>query len=155
MFTWFKELFILAGMLFKKTSNLNDVEILKMKYFPFKNFSYMAWCGKIVTRRDVTIEQMGQQNKNHEYGHLMQAKHYKYFIQYYLVYVWEWLKGCPLKSTMAAYYTIPFEVQAYANQHNPNYDYNRDDLKKRYTLKKRQKQYKSRKYDWKYYIKTL
>ena len=97
---------------------------------------------------------MGSESKNHELGHAKQAAYYKRWIYYYLVYCWEWLKGNPFTG-IGAYYTIPFEIQAYGNQHNSTYDYNRSDLKSKYTIKKRRSVYKKYKYGWKNYCKSL
>lgn len=156
MFAWFKELFVLIQMIFGRTEKCDKLEILQMKYFPFKNYSYMMWCGKLVTRKNITIRNIPSHVGNHENGHLIQAKFYKWWIQYYLVYFWEWLKGIPFWPPFnSAYYTIPFEVQAYANQHIPEYDYNREDLKSKYTIKYRKREYKKNKTYWKNYIKYL
>ena len=156
MFKWFIELFTLIKMLFKSINKYNDIELINMKYFPFREYTYMAWCGKVITKKNIKWEDIGQYIKNEEIGHLKQASFYNYWIQYYLVYVWEWIKGNPFTSPYkSAYYTIPFEIQARANRHNPDYDYNRVDLKNKYTLKNRKRIYKENRKGWTKYIKTL
>lgn len=150
---WFKELFMLIGMLFSKVDRTRDINVIITKHFPFEGYAYMMWCGCIVTRKTTDIS---EESYNHEKGHLIQASFYKWWIQYYAVYLWEWIKGNPIiNPASSAYYTIPFEIQAYANQHDSNYDYNRDDLKNKYTLKNRKKLYKSYRFEWKYFVKTL
>ena len=156
MFTWFKELFTLAKMLFKRTDEKNEVDIITMKYFPFKGYIYMAWCGEIITRKNITWDDMSESSKNEEFGHLKQASFYKYWFQYYLVYVWEWIKGNPIIApASSAYFTIPFEMHAKANRHNSSYDYNRDDLKNKYTLRNRKQLYKMYRFEWENYCRGL
>lgn len=156
MFTWFKELFALVKMLFKKTTVSTDVELVKMNYFPFKGYAYMAWCGKVITRKNIEWEDIPRYIQNEEMGHLKQAAFYKYWFQYYLVYVWEWIKGNPIvHPASSAYYTIPFEVQAKANRRNPEYDYNREDLKTKYTLRDRKRIYNDYRYEWENYCRSL
>ena len=56
MFTWFKELFTLVGMLFKRTNKKNEVDIIIMKHFPFEGYNYIAWCGEIITKKNINCE---------------------------------------------------------------------------------------------------
>lgn len=70
------------------------------------------------------------------------------------------LKGNPFtKPFRSAYYTIPYEVEAYANENDFNYTfvYNPDLIRLKYNLKNRKKLFKSFKTlrEWKQYIKTL
>ena len=44
------ELLLLIKLLFTKVKD--SVEILQLKHFPFKGFSAMFWCGKIITRNN-------------------------------------------------------------------------------------------------------
>ena len=154
MILWIKELLILIKLIFGKTYFPKDIEILKMRYFPFKGYSYMMWCGKIISRYD--SPQISDKSKHHELCHMMQAIHYKYWVQYYIIYVWEWLKGNPITEPyISAYFTNPFEIQVYANENDVLYDYNIYDLKTKYNLKNRKKLFKENGYFWKKYIKTL
>lgn len=51
-----KELWTLVKMLFSgKPEYVTDAELLGMDHFPFKGYSYMMWCGKLIYRND-TIE---------------------------------------------------------------------------------------------------
>lgn len=167
MFTWFKELFNLIGMLFTtKPSELKEVELKEMKYFPFKNAKYMMWCGYMVYRtssRELIEKQMEKESfktdKRHETLHLKQAQCKGSWVKYYSSYIWQWLKGNPLfNGNKAAYYTIPFEMEAYANEDNQqyldNYDCNKISC---YKIKDRIKEYKkfNSSYNWKQYIKTF
>jgi hypothetical protein len=154
MLTWFKELFMLVGMLFSKIDLNKPIQIIAMKKFPFNRYGCMMWCGSIITKKENL--KISQTTFNHEKGHLIQASFYKWWIQYYAVYLWEWIKGNPFTyPTISAYYTIPFEIQAYANEQNPNYDYNREDLKNKYTFKNRKSLYNKYKFEWIDWIKML
>lgn len=162
-----KELWVLVKMLFRsKPSDTDEVKLTGMNHFPFKGYSYMMWCGNMIYRND-TLERRQKEwltksfdiTKNHETIHLMQAKMCGSWVKYYWKYFCEWLKGGPIIApASAAYYTIPFEVEAYANESNLDYCsmYDGSNLPK-YTLKNRKELYK--KYGssrmWKAYVKTL
>lgn len=162
-----KELWMLAKMLFKsKPSEIEEVKLMGMDHIPFEGYKYIMWCGKIIyrndmydTRRKEWITKQYKIDKNHETIHLMQAKMCGSWLKYYWRYLCEWLKGGPVMApASAAYYTIPFEVEAYANEENFDYPKNYDGSNlAKYTFKNRKKLYK--KYgnsrEWKAYIKTL
>lgn len=115
----------------------NGLEIVEMKHFPFKGYLAMSWCGRLITKSPQSIDEY---TLNHETIHLKQAQRYRFWICYYIVYLWEWLKGNPFaKPRGSAYYTIPFEVEAYANEGNLSYvgNYDKRRLKEKYRLKKR------------------
>lgn len=162
--SFFKELYYLVKWLFAGSPReATNLEIVKFDYFPFKGYSAMSWCGKIVTRNP---ERISITVSNHEKIHLMQAKKYQTWIQYYLVYLWQWMKGNPLTSPSAsAYYTIPFEMEAYANEEKIEYtdSYSGALLKEKYTIKRRKETFKQIAYKygrvdtltWKKYVKTL
>ena len=160
-----KEFFKLAKMLFKdKPSDHDKVELISMDHFPFKGYLFMMWCGKVIYRseKEGTIHQYvntkkGKESINHETIHLYQAKDKKTWIKYYLKYIQEWLKGNPITHpSSSAYYTIPYEMEAYANESNFNYLETRTkDSVNKYDIKDRKKTYKAHRNDWKQYIKTL
>ena len=81
-------------------------------------------------------------------------------VGYYWRYFVEWLKGNPiLKPASSAYYTIPFECEAYANETNLDYckDYDGSNMQK-YTFRNRKRLYKNvdgTSNDWKEYVKGL
>lgn len=86
-----------------------------------------------------------------------EAKDKKRWISYYWSYVWEWIKGNPIiYPASSAYYTIPYEMEAYANDDNFDYLKTRkpEDLDK-YKIKDRKKTYKANKKNWKQYLKTI
>lgn len=161
MFTWISEVLLLASMIFGKTKDCGELnQLIVMKYFPFKftkkPYHCMMWCGRLIVNANISQDDLSKDDINHEKGHVKQAKYYKYWIQYYLVYLFEWLKGNPFQKPMiSAYNTIPFEVQAIANEDNEDYDYNREDLKSKYTLINRKELYLAHEADWDKYVKTL
>lgn len=163
-----KELWILIKLLFGKGPNeVEKVELMGMNHFPFKGYAYLMWCGKMIYRND-TLERRRKEwltkayrvSKNHETIHLAQAKVCGSWVKYYWRYFCEWIKGNPLlHPSSSAYYTIPYECEAYANEENMEYskEYFGYNLPK-YTLKKRKKLYKKAggsSKDWKAYVKTL
>lgn len=98
-----KELWYLIKLLF--TTQCLNIEVVKMKYFPFKGYTAMFWCGKIITRKD----KLSQSTISHEKIHLEQALRYRTWIHYYLAYLWEYLK-------VLDYSKNPFEIEAYERQ---------------------------------------
>lgn len=162
---FFKELFTLIKFLFKdKPSDYEKVELYEMNHFPFKGYKYMMFCGKMIYRSDnkEKIEaEIGTEkfniSTNHETIHLKQAQTKGSWISYYITYLWEWIKGNPIiHPSQSAYYTIPYEMEAYGNEFDFDYPTNYDGSNlKYYTIKDRKKTYKEHRYDWKDYCKTI
>lgn len=163
-----KELWTLAKMLFaSKPSEIEEMKLMGMNHIPFKGNAYIMWCGKMIYRNDMYdirrkewISKEYKVKKTHETIHLMQAKLYGSWAKYYWRYFCEWLKGGIIMAPVsAAYRTIPFEVEAKANEDNPNYpkNYTGEHLPK-YTFDNRKKLYKKvggTKDKWIAYVKTL
>ena len=126
----FSELWILIKMLFRTNPcNINNVSLMNMNHFPFKGYKYLMWCGKMIYRNDM-IEKRKEEwktlefltSKTHETIHLNQAKRSGGWIKYYWQYFKEWIKGGIIMAPVsAAYYTNPFEMEAYANEDKPEY----------------------------------
>lgn len=149
-----KELWTLAKMLFHRTKNSDDVEVLLFKHFPFKGYSMMMWCGKLITRQEKYLNP-SVTTLRHEKIHLKQAQMYSHWYKYYLRYLWEWIKGNPITHpSHSAYYTIPFEMEAYGNEYKIQYNPTKETLKC-YTIKNRKKTYKANRNDWKKYCKKI
>lgn len=163
MFRYIRELFTLIFLLFSRIDNVEDLKLLEMKYFPFRGYLYMFWCGRLIYRSDNRINAISEFKStsvslNHESIHLEQAKLCKSWIIYYLKYLFEWLKGNPFTyPSHSAYYTIPYEVEAYANEDDLTYTigYDGKNLKERYTLSDRKKTYLLNKSCWKRWIRSL
>lgn len=164
MKTIFKEIVALIKLLFISNPNdCKDVELYGMNYFPFKNYKYMMWCGKMIYRLDSPIDFNNgdnfEKNKNHERIHLYEAKKLGSWLKFYSIYMIEWVKGNPFcKPFISAYYTIPFEMEAYANEDDYNYCDNYDGkYLKSYNIKNRKETFKKFKSisKWKEYIKNI
>ena len=165
MINFFNELWQLIKMLFKsKPNDFKEVELMSMHCFPFKGYKYMMWCGRMIYRSDNAdriLSSLGsstfKKEKTHETIHLKQAQQKKTWIKYYLKYVCEWFKGNPFfPPFISAYYTIPFEMEAYSNEDNSEYVENYDGKYLHcYDIKKRKKTFKKcgSTYQWKKYIK--
>jgi len=166
-----KELWQLIKMLFtSKPSEIlkkDHLDIVVMKHFPFKGYRYMMWCGVIITRSEkkAVIErflttQAGKRSETHEYGHARQAEseHGDNWLRYYINYLWHWLKGNPfIHPSRSAYYTSRYEMEAYGNEHRPEYwkNYNRTNLRGKYTIKNRKSTYRKHRDNWKDFCKSL
>lgn len=161
-----KELWILIKMLFgKKPKDIERVSLMGMNHFPFKGYKYLMWCGKMIYRNDMYDRRQKEWpteayeiSKNHEQIHLAQAKLCGSWKKYYWRYFVEWLKGNPIiNPASSAYMTIPYEVEAYANQNKEGYwkHYDGNNLPK-YTLSNRKKLYREiGRENWFNYIKNL
>ena len=163
-----KELWILIKMLFgpRKPKDIEKVSLMGMDHFPFRGYKYLMWCGKMIYRNDMYDRRQKewptdsfQISQNHEQIHLMQAKVAGSWLKYYWRYFCEWLKGNPIIApASSAYYTIPYEVEAYANEEKPEYakNYDGSNLGK-YTLTGRKTLYKKVGGTslWRKYVKSL
>lgn len=149
-----KELWILVKMLFaSKPSDIDKVVVVDMHHFPFEGYKAMYWCGSIIHR--IGASEVDDRTIRHETIHLLQAKEYGSWMKYYWRYLWEWLKGNPFFAPgISAYYTIPFEMEAYANEDNTDYIVT-DNTWKRYRIKHRKRIYKEYRFEWKNYVKSL
>ncbi len=169
-----KELWILIKMLFtEKPSDMlkrNDLEVVVMNHFPFSDFRYMMWCGKVICRptKQAVIHRFlsmmaGVRSCTHEHGHGIQAEseHGDNYIRYYLNYYWHWFKHIfSFVPFSACYYVNRYEVEAYAQEDNPEYwkNYNRANLRGKYSIKDARRKWKelgSKSSAWKAYVKTL
>lgn len=111
---WFKETWWLVKQLFTTTKNKH------MDHYPFSGYSAMSWCGYILTKKKES--NIKTTTWNHENIHLQQAKNKGSWLKYYTDYVWEWIKGNPITyPASSAYYTIPYEMEAYANEDKSDY----------------------------------
>ncbi len=162
------EIITLIKMLFKsKPSDFFEVELMPMKHFPWWDYKFMMWCGRIIYREEkkAVIERYmqmssGKRSKRHETMHLRQAENQAgdSWVRYYWRYFVEWIKGNPIiHPSSSAYYTIPYEVEAYALEETEGAElyYDMDLLKSKYTLKDRKQTYRDHRDNWKSYVKTL
>ena len=164
-----KELWQLIKMLFSsKPGDFDTPELLPMKHYPFKRYRFMMWCGRMIYRAEnkENIDRYmqtyaGKESMTHETIHLRQAQVIGSWVKYYWRYFVEWVKGNPIcHPASSAYYTISYEMEAYANESNLDYPVNYDGSNlSRYKIKGgRKKLYKSiggTSKAWKTYIRTL
>jgi hypothetical protein len=148
-----KELWTLIKWLFSKPSDFDEMEIVQMKHFPFSGYSAMTWCGRLVTRKDPS--KINQVTKTHESIHLKQAQKVGSWWKFYLKYLGYWIKGLPFTS---AYYLIPYEMEAYANENDTSYPVNYDGTNlSKYISARSKKKFDElgSVYQWKQYLKNL
>ena len=73
----------------------------------------------------ISRNKLNSQMLNHESIHIKQQQELL-VVGFYLLYVFYWLKGlCLYRSAEIAYYSIPFEIEAYENDENEQYLQNR------------------------------
>lgn len=154
----FKELWYLIKLLFSNPAS-QKVEIVQMKHFPFQGYLAMSWCGKIITRKPEKTKD--SVILNHERIHLEQAlkllenSKQKTWLKFYWEYIKEWIKGNPLIApSSSAYYTIPFEMEAYGNEHNFDYKVTENSWRW-YIINNRKDTYKKNRNNWKQFCKNL
>ena len=169
-----KEICLLIHMLFRtKPTDVGNLELIGMNYFPFKGYKYLMWCGKMIYRKDMEDKRKEewttsyfQKSLNHETIHLNQAKKAGSWVKYYWQYFIEWVKGGIIMAPVSsAYYTNPFEMEAYANEDNFEYpegmiiyedNYSSGSFGKYIIKNGRKELYKEvSKENWKEYIKNI
>lgn len=171
-----RDLYTLVRILFKsKPTDIKEVKLLGMDNIPFKGYKYLMWCGKMIYRKDMEEKRKKEwktpafkRDLNHETIHLNQAKRSGSWVKYYWQYFIEWVKGGIIMAPVsAAYYTNPFEMEAYANEDKPEYpegmiiyedNYSTSEFTKYIIKNGRKKVYKNAggtPRDWKEYIKHI
>lgn len=145
-----KELWKLGKMLFTKPLLKDELEVIRMDHFPFKGYSAMSWCGHCIVRNDYK-RPIKQTTLKHEQIHLQQGVREGSWIKFYLKYLWQWIKGNPIIApASSAYYTIPYEVEAYANEDDNEYVIL---PVKTFKIVNRKSTYKKNRNNWKQYLK--
>lgn len=153
-----KELIQLIKLLFKgKPRDVSEITVMEMKYFPFSNYSAMSWCGRLITNSDA--DKVDRSIFNHEMIHLRQSQQYGSWVAYYWKYLREWLKGLPFRKPFnSAYYTNPFEMEAYANENNEAYwqEYDPQNISRYYIGNRRETYTRQESFGkWLQYIRKL
>lgn len=98
------------------------MRIIYNHLIPFPGFKACLLFGLLFVRKGSSLTQA---NLTHESIHECQALDFCHFkplgyLLFYILYLLYWFRNlflCPHN----AYYFIPFEVEAYANQYNPSY----------------------------------
>ena len=71
-------------------------------------------------------EEVVEDTHNHELIHIHQQREL-WVVGFYVLYVYYWLKNrVKGENNLTAYANIPFEVEAYRNQHNMDYLFSRE-----------------------------
>ena len=72
---------------------------------------------------------LDKRTRSHEFIHIAQQKEL-WVVGFYILYVWYWLKNIIWNkmSTSQAYRNIPFEIEAYENEHDAIYALTRDKM---------------------------
>lgn len=150
-----------------KPTDYAESELKPMKYFPLFGYKFMMWCGKLIYKESneslinaFMKTTKGIRCKRHETVHLKQAQKHadNSWTKYYWTYFIEWLNGNPFFPPFkSAYYTIPYEMEAYALETRQTLVDNYDEtlLEEKYTIKDRKKTYKEHKDDWKSYVRSI
>lgn len=165
MIKFFKELWWMVKVLFSGDPNeVNELQLKETANFPFEGYSYMMWCGYMVYRdskadyiKEYINSEKFKKSYNHENIHLCQAQVKGSWWKYYLTYLWEWIKGGPIMNpASSAYYTIPFEMEAYGNEHDFTYcdNYDGSNLYK-YDIDHRKSTYKEHRDNWREFCASL
>ena len=158
MLTWFKELWYLVKTLFTRMpKEYKGLEIVQMKYFPFKGYSAMSWAGKLITRNDPS--KVSKTTKKHEEIHLQQARWMgKTWFPFYLRYLGEYLVNLFFTWTgfSGSYYLISVEKEALGNQWNLGYQSTKESIKKyRTPLFLRHKEWRTYKNAWRAHCESI
>ena len=153
-------LWLIKKLFTTKVSKDDQLKFKQMEHYPMKGYYAMMWCGYLISRFDESS--INWIIRNHETIHLKHAQVKGSWLKFYIEYLWQWLRGNPIiKPRKSAYYTIPTEMEAYANECDTTYPLNYDSNNiKKYNVKHRKSLFKNIcKYGgirrWKQYLKTL
>lgn len=97
-----------------------DCSFMKIIYnniIPFGKFDAINLFGVLFVKK--SAKPLSQEDINHEAIHTTQMKELGY-IGFYLIYFFEWIYRL-VTPPITAYKDISFEIEAYANESNPNY----------------------------------
>ena len=94
------------------------MRVIKTKHFPFGGYKAINIFGIVFTKGELSKKEL-----NHEAIHTVQMKELLY-IGFYIWYFFEWLIRLLLEPS-SAYRSISFEREAYANENNLHYLYDR------------------------------
>ena len=110
-----------------RPSKVTDMPAVVNTFWLRKGYEGLTFFGHILTPSQELADRFNSgasSLKNHEMIHLRQAQSCgDSWLRFYLLYVWYWLRGLPMSRRMkhAAYLLNPFEMEAYARMHDPDY----------------------------------
>ena len=68
---FFEETFWFIKKLFTKVKPIDKIEIVPMRFYPFKSAKYLMWCGSLVCHKSDTQSQiLNTVDENHERVHI-------------------------------------------------------------------------------------
>ena len=115
----------------KKPNEIDKIEIKWNNILPFPGYLAMTFFGKMWIRKSNKQKwqnyiKWGKSNivLNHELIHVKQSiSTNNSWWKFYLLYIWEWFKANPLFNGFKfAYKMNPFELEAYANENDLDYN---------------------------------
>lgn len=111
----------------RRPSRITDMPTLRNNFWMRGAYAGLTFFGNIIASNDEGVkafDRKGSHMKNHEMIHLRQAQStHDSWLLFYLLYGWYYLRALPLNRKMknAAYWLNPFEMEAYAHEHDMNY----------------------------------
>lgn len=110
----------------KRPSRIEKLRIILNSWFPPGSFS-MTLFGTVYTKSSYAAENLGKEgseDNTHEMIHVKQAQScWDCWLSFYFLYLCQWLFNLPLITIdrRAPYKFIPFEIEAYKHQREPEY----------------------------------
>lgn len=153
---YFKELLWMASRLFSAVPADNKLSLRRSEFFPGKDYAYLMWCGVLIYREE-RLSKIDSVSLNHERIHLCQARAKGSWLRYYWSYLWQLMKGWGFGGPkMAAYYTNPYEMEAYANERVMGYcSFYKPLNMKRYFVNNRRKVFEENRGSWRRFLYDL
>ena len=112
----------------RRPSRVADMPAVSDNFWLRRGYAALTFFGFIVTPSQEEADRVNRQQcwrlKNHEMIHLRQAQStHDSWLCFYALYLWHWLRAVHLNRHLknAAYLLNPFELEAYANEHDPHY----------------------------------
>lgn len=122
------ELFLIHKIfyLMKKPSKIDKLKVVLNSWFPPGNFSIILF-GTVFTKSSYVagrMNEVGSVDNTHEMIHIKQAQScWDCWLSFYFLYLCQWLFNLPLIfiNINAPYKFIPFELEAYKHEEEPDY----------------------------------
>ena len=113
----------------KLRTPLFNIPVYANAWWIGRRYEAITWFGSIHFNcsREELKKRLGseglQRTERHEHIHILQAESFRTrYVGFYVRYVMYWLRGLVMyRSATKAYYNIPFEREAYANDMKPEY----------------------------------
>ena len=115
---------------YRRPDRVEDMQAVKDSFWLGRNYAALTFFGYIIVHSQEEADRINSRTTNnsslklHETIHLRQAQAtHNSWLCFYLRYLWYTLRALPQNRHMrnAAYRLNPFEMEAYAHDHDPNY----------------------------------